>query len=150
GVDLNIAKEQEVLDPTKRITALEFPVEWVDFRLVKTGDNAYLQEIKLGDEEPTSRFWMGPQYALLDFNNADRLDRAFTLDNTLEKLEIGTDYLSFNIYESSTGNTYKYSLAKENRRLEGQPFHADDAKLFHIFTEKKKVIDGNLFTQAPD
>jgi hypothetical protein len=150
GVDLNIAPEQQKLDPTKTITALEFPAEWVDFRLEKSGRKALLKETKLGDKEPTSKFWKERKYALMDFNNADRLDRAFTLDNKLEKLEIGSDYLSFNIYESSTGNTYKYSLAKENRRIPGQIFHAEDASLFHIFTERKKVINSTLFTQTPD
>jgi|GEM_PF-3508626 len=150
GVDLNIAPEQQKLDPTKTITALEFPAEWVDFRLEKSGRKAQLKETKLGDKEPTSKFWKERKYALMDFNNADRLDRAFTLDNKLEKLEIGSDYLSFNIYESSTGNTYKYSLAKENRKISGQIFHAEDASLFHIFTERKKVINSTLFTQTPD
>ncbi len=150
GVDLNIAPEQVVLDPTKTITALEFPVEWVDYRLEKSGKDAWLKETKLGDKEPTSKYWMERQYALMDFNNADRLDRAFTLDNKLEKLEIGNDYLSFNIYESTTGNTYKYSLAKVNRQVPGQVLHADDATLFHVFSQRKKVIDGNLFTQSPD
>lgn len=150
GVDLNIAAEQQVLDPTKTITALEFPVEWVDFRLEKSGSNAYLREVKLGDKEPTSKFWKDRAYALVDFNNADRLDRAFTLDNKLEKLEIGNDYLSFNIYESGSGNTYKYSLAKENRTQTGQALSAEDAPLFHVFTERKKVINGTLFTQTPD
>ena len=150
GVDLNIAKEQEVLDPTKTITALEFPAEWVDFRMETSGANAFLKEIKLGDREVTSRFWRDRQYALVDFNNADRLGKAFTLDNKLERLEVGNDYLSFTIYESSTGNTYKYSLAKENRPLAGQNLFADDARLFHIFTEKRKVIAGTLYTQSPD
>lgn len=150
GVDLNIAVEQEVLDPTKTITVLEFPVEWTDFRLERSGQDAYLKETKLGDQEPTSRFWRDRAYALIDFNNTDRLDKAFTLDNKLEKLEIGNDYLSFNIYESVSGNTYKYSLAKVNEVKEGQKYFADDATLFHIFSQKRTVIDGGLFEQTPD
>ena len=150
GVDLNIAREQEVLDPTKTITVLEFPVEWTDFRLERTGPDTLLKETKLGNQEPTSRFWRDRAYALLDFNNTDRLDKAFTLDNKLEKLEVGDDYLSFNIYESGTGNTYKYSLSKENEVLKGQQFFADDAELFHVFSQKRTVIGGQLFNQTPD
>ena len=150
GVDLNIAPEQEVLDPTKTITVLEFPVEWTDFRLERSGNDAFLKETKLGNQEPTSRFWRDRAYALLDFNNADRLDQAFTLDNKLELLEIGNDYLSFNIYESGSGNTYKYSLSKVNEVVQGQKFFADDALLFHIFKQKRTVIGGELFEQTPD
>lgn len=150
GVDVNIAEEQEVLDDTKRITLLEIPVEWVDFRLERSGDDAFLRETKLGNEEPSSKFWMDRAFALVDFNNADRLDKAFTLDNKLEKLQITDDYLSFNIFESSTGFTYKYSLAKVNRRVEGQKLFADDATHFHIFANKRKVMGGTVFEQIPD
>ncbi|HYX32015.1 MAG TPA: zinc-dependent metalloprotease [Oligoflexus sp.] len=150
GIDLNIAKEQEILDPTKTITALEIPVQWVDFKTDTAGPSARLKETKLGDSESESRFWKERSYALVDFNNADRLDKAFTLDNKLEKLEIGDDYISFTIYESGSGNTYKYSLAKSNRKVEGQNLFADDAKSFHIFTERRKVIRGALQSQEPD
>jgi hypothetical protein len=150
GVDLNIAKEQQVLDPTKTITALEIPVQWVDFKTDTAGPTARLKEQMLGDKEGSSRFWKERQYALVDFNNADRLDKAFTLDNKLEKLEVSNDYVSFTIYESSTGNTYKYSLAKSNRRVEGQRMYAEDTKLFHVFADKRTVINGNLYTQEPD
>ncbi len=150
GVDLNIAKEQEVLDKTKTITALEIPVEWVDFRLETAGDDARLKEVKLGDKEDAARFWKERKYGLIDFNNADRLDKAFTLDNKLEKLEVGDDYISFTIYESVSGNTYKYSLSKSNRKVKGQTLFAEDAKLFHYFTKRRKVIEGRLFTQDQD
>jgi hypothetical protein len=150
GVDINIAKEQEVLDPTKTITALEIPVQWVDFKTETAGSSARLKENMLGDKEGSSRFWKERKYALVDFNNADRLDKAFTLDNKLEKLELSEDYVSFTIYESSTGNTYKYSLAKSNRKIQGQTLFSDDAKMFHIFTQRRKVIQGALQTQDPD
>jgi hypothetical protein len=150
GVDLNIAKEQEVLDPTKTITALEIPVQWVDFKTETAGPSARLKENMLGDKEGSSRFWKERQYALVDFNNADRLDKAFTLDNKLEKLELSEDYVSFTIYESSTGNTYKYSLAKSNRKIDGQTLFSDDAKMFHIFTQRRTVIQGALQSQDPD
>ncbi|MDQ3232595.1 MAG: zinc-dependent metalloprotease, partial [Pseudobdellovibrionaceae bacterium] len=150
GVDLNIAKEQEVLDPTKTITALEIPVLWVDFKTETAGKTARLKENVLVDTAGSARFWKERQYALIDFNNADRLDKAFTLDNKLEKLEIGEDYVSFTIYESSSGNTYKYSLAKSNRKIEGQTLFSDDAKMFHIFTQRRTVIHGALQSQDPD
>ncbi|WP_141732805.1 zinc-dependent metalloprotease [Oligoflexus tunisiensis] len=150
GVDLNIAKEQEVLDPTKTITALEIPVQWVDFRTETAGSDARLKENMLGDKEGSAPFWKERKYALVDFNNADRLDKAFTLDNKLEKLELSEDYVSFTIYESSSGNTYKYSLAKSNRKVEGQTLFADDAKMFHIFTQRRTVIHGALQSQDPD
>ncbi len=150
GVDLNIAEEQEILDPTKTITALEIPVQWVDFRTETAGADARLKESILGDKEGGSRFWKERRYALVDFNNADRLDKAFTLDNKLEKLEVSNDYVSFIIYESSSGNTYKYSLAKSNRRVAGQRFFAEDAKKFHIFTQRRTVIQGALQNQDPD
>jgi hypothetical protein len=57
GVDLNIAKEQEILDPTKTITALEIPVQWVDFKTETAGTNARLKENMLGDKEGSARFW---------------------------------------------------------------------------------------------
>ena len=150
GVDLNIAKEQEILDPTKTITALEIPVEWADFRTESAGSDARLKEIKLGDSEGESRFWEQREWALVDFNNVDRLSKSYTADNKLEKLEVGNDYISFTIYESSTGDTYKYSLAKSNERVEGQRMYAEDTKLFHIFAAKRTVIAGQLFTQQPD
>lgn len=150
GVDLNIAKEQEILDPTKTITALEIPVEWVDFRTETAGSDANLKEEKLGDNESASRFWQERSYALVDFNNADRLSKTYTADNKLEKLEIGNDYLSFTIYESSTGNTYKYSLVKANGRVQGQQMYADDTKLFHVFAASRTVIKGALYSQEPD
>lgn len=150
GVDLNIAQEQEVLDPTKINKVLEIPAEWVDFKLVTAGGNAQLKEDKLGDKETGSRSWQERSYALVDFNNVDRLSRSYTADNKLEKLEISQDYISFTIYESSSGNTYKYSLAKNNTRVPGQNLYADDTKLFHIFAAKRKVIDGALYRQEPD
>lgn len=150
GVDLNIADEQQVLDPTKTITVLEFPVEWADFRTDVTSDDAYLKETKLGDENTESKFWADREYALMDFNNADRLDKAFTLDNKLEKLEIGENYLSFNIYESGTGYTYKYSMAKDHSDIQGQRMPEEDALRFHVFKEKKTVIGGAAFQQRPD
>ncbi|MCX6131332.1 MAG: zinc-dependent metalloprotease, partial [Proteobacteria bacterium] len=150
GVDLNIASEQEVLDPTKTITALEIPVQWVDFKTDSAGDSARLKENILGDKESSARFWKERKYALVDFNNADRLDKAFTLDNKLEKLEVSEDYISFTIYESSSGDTYKYSLAKSNRKIVGQTLFADDAKMFHIFTQRRTVIRGALQSQDPD
>ncbi|RYZ59399.1 MAG: hypothetical protein EOP07_04125 [Proteobacteria bacterium] len=150
GVDLNIAAEQEILDPTKTITALEIPVEWADFRTESAGTDARLKEIKLGDSEGESRFWEQREWALVDFNNVDRLSKSYTADNKLEKLEVGNDYISFTIYESSTGDTYKYSLAKSNDRVEGQRMYADDTKLFHIFAAKRTVIAGQLYTQQPD
>ncbi|SMF06972.1 zinc-dependent metalloprotease [Pseudobacteriovorax antillogorgiicola] len=150
GVDLNIAKEQEVLDPTKTIVALEIPVKWVDFALTKSGSNAQLEETMLDDDESGARFWEERAYGLVDFNNADRLGQSLTQDNKLEKLEIGNDYFSFTIYESTTGNTYKYSLKKDNRKLDGQRIFAADKRMFHIFYNRRNVINGNLYQQDAD
>ncbi len=150
GVDLNIAPEQTVLDPEKTVIALEIPVEWADFKLTTTGAAAFLEETKITNGTPGARFWANRAYGLLDFNNADRLQMSQTQENKLEKLEISENYISFTIYQSSTGFTYQYSMVKAKKPVEGQVLYGDDKENFHFFADLRKVINGSLNTQVSD
>jgi len=144
AVDLNIADEAEGQDAEKLNVIFEIPVQWMDYRLVKSGDNAYLKEEAFNTIEQGAKFWKDRQYALLQLDRVLNIDAASTNNIKIKRLEVGDDYFSFVIYDSLSKYSLHYSFAKKNEVVPGKVYPREDWRKFGFFVSQKKLYSGQL------
>ncbi|RYZ60170.1 MAG: hypothetical protein EOP07_01670 [Proteobacteria bacterium] len=144
AVDLNIADEAEGQDAEKLNVVFEIPVQWMDYRLVKTGDSAYLKEEAFDSIEQGAKFWKDREYALLNLDRVLSIDAASTNNIKIKRLEVGDDYFSFIIYDSLTKYSLHYSFAKKNEVVAGKVYPREDMRKFGFFSSFKELYSGQL------
>ena len=144
AVDLNYAEEAQGQDAEKLNVILEIPVQWMDYRLVKSGDSAYLKEEAFDSIEKGAKFWKDREYALLQLDRVVSIDAASTNNIKIKRLEVGEDYLSFVIYDSLTKNSLHYSFAKKNEFVAGKVYPREDMRKFGFFYSFKELYSGQL------
>ncbi|MBC7659313.1 MAG: zinc-dependent metalloprotease [Chitinophagaceae bacterium] len=144
AVDLNIADEAVGQDAEKLNVIFEIPVQWMDYRLVKNGDNAYLKEEAFSSIEQGAKFWKDREYALLQLDRVLSIDAASTNNIKIKRLEVGDDYFSFIIYDSLTKISLHYSFAKKNEVAVAKVYPREDLRKFGFFTSMKELYSGEL------
>lgn len=144
AVDLNIADEAVGQDAEKLNVIFEIPVQWMDYRLVKTGDNAYLKEEAFDSIEEGAKFWKDREFALLQLDRVLSIDAASTNNIKIKRLEVGDDYFSFIIYDSLSKYSLHYSFAKKNEVVPGKVYPREDFRRFGFFDSFKELYSGNL------
>lgn len=144
AVDLNIADEAVGQDSEKLNVIFEIPVQWMDYRLVKSGDQAYLKEEAFKSIEEGAKFWKDREYALLQLDRVLSIDAASTNNIKIKRLEVGDDYFSFIIYDSLSKYSLHYSFAKKNEVAEGKVYPREDFRRFGFFESFKELYSGNL------
>ncbi len=139
AVNLNIDSNVDTSDDINFETALELPVQWVDYRIGKVGKGGPLKEEKLTDNQSESKNWSKRKYLEIDFAKVKSL---VTQNNSgkFYNLEISNDYISFTIYYPSEQNRIKYSLRRASRPLKGRVYRKVDRGLFGFFTTEREYI----------
>ncbi|RYZ84764.1 MAG: hypothetical protein EOP04_17380, partial [Proteobacteria bacterium] len=143
-IDTNVADEAVGQDAEKLNVLFEIPVQWMDYRLVKTGENAFLKEEAFKSIEEGARFWKDREFALLQLDRVLSIDAASTNNIKIKKLEVGEDYFSFVIYDSLTKYSLHYSFAKKNEVVPGKVYPREDSLRFGFFDSRKELYSGNL------
>ncbi len=142
-LDVNIPEEAKGIDGEKLKPLLEIPATWVDFRVITTGGEAFLREESLEDGHPGANEWDKRQYAIFQFNRADNLSSARTDEFKLKKLEIGPNYIGFQVYYSSVGLTIKYSMVKATEKnITERIYPKADQQKFGFFATLKSFYPG--------
>lgn len=144
AVDLNISEEAQTQDSEKLNIVFELPVEWMDYRLVKGGADAYMKEEAFDDIASGARFWKDRDYALLELDRVLSVNAASTENIKIKRLEIGDDYFSFIIFDSLSKISLHFSFARENKVVEGKVYPREDLKRFGYFWSEKSVYPGEI------
>jgi hypothetical protein len=144
GVDVNIPEEAQSLDGTKLRKVVEIPAQWVDFRLVTSGEDAFLKEEMLEDYEAGSKDWEERRYGLLDFRGVNALGSANLSNIKLQRMEVADDYVSFKVYNSNTGLALRYSFSYSSQAVQGVQYPFADANRFGFFRSVKEIYQGAL------
>lgn len=148
-VSQNTPDELKDQDPEKQTTILEIPAKWMDFRLMTTGDQAFLKEEVFNDIAAGAKYWKDRQYVQLQFDKilSDVLSTDSIVANTLrvKRLEVGDDYFSFIVFDALSKVSLHFSFAKENRIVEGLNYPLEDWKKYGFFKAFKKTLSDSLF-----
>jgi len=144
ALDLNIPEEAAGQDGEKLNTVLEIPVKWLDYRLVTSGDDAYLKEDAFDNIDSGAKFWKDRQYALLQLNKVLDISSVSTDNIKIKRLEVSDDYLSFIVFDSVSKLSLHYSFAKENRAVAGRTYPLEDTRKFGFFRGIKSQFSGTL------
>ncbi|MFW7377209.1 MAG: zinc-dependent metalloprotease [Oligoflexus sp.] len=144
GVDVNIPDEALTLDGVKLRKVVEIPTNWVDFRLVTSGNDAYLKEETLKEREAGSLDWKNRKFGLLDFRGVNALGTANLNNIKLQRLDVDDDYLSFTVFDSNSGLTFRYSFSYSDFKVAGIQYPIEDMNRFGFFRSQKQVYGGAL------
>lgn len=144
AVDLNISEEAQTQSSEKLNIVFELPVQWMDYRLVKGGADAYMKEEAFDDIAKGARFWKDRDFALMKLDRVLQIDAASTENVKIKRLEVSDDYFSFTIFDSLSKISLHYSFARENNMVEGKVYPLEDWKRFGFFPSQKSVYAGEL------
>ncbi|RZA14872.1 MAG: hypothetical protein EOP10_27320, partial [Proteobacteria bacterium] len=147
-VSQNIPDELKDQDPEKKTTILEIPANWMDFKLMKTGDNAYLKEEVFNDIAAGAKYWKDREYVQLQFDKiiSGVVSTDSVLANTLrvKRLEVADDYFSFIVFDALSKISLHFSFAKENTINEGLNFPLEDVKKYGFFRQRRAILTDPL------
>ncbi|MBP9707428.1 MAG: zinc-dependent metalloprotease [Oligoflexales bacterium] len=168
-VDVNIAEEAGDASGDQMQTVLEIPASWIDYRVSKSGSSAELVEEALDDGNPGATQWDKRKWVSFEFNRADNTRDSRSDSYKLNKLEVGEDYIGFEVYESDKFYNvgydvfsdefgrpffaapisdkpqvrFKYSLKRAKpSRPEGRTYYATDRNKFGYFARVKDTYGG--------
>lgn len=149
-VSQNTPDELKDQDPEKQTTILEIPAHWMDFRLMTTGEDAFLKEEVFNDIAAGAKYWNERNYVQLQFDKilSDVLGTDAVVANTLrvKRLEVADDYFSFIVFDALSKISLHFSFAKENRVVDGHNYPLEDWKTFGFFKAFKSVLVDTLYS----
>ncbi|GAB4010545.1 MAG: hypothetical protein Fur0010_03420 [Bdellovibrio sp.] len=150
AVNTNLDSNIDRQDAINLQTAVEIPVNWVDFRVVKNGRNyTLLKEEKVGDGHQDAVDWSKRKFAEVNFAKVKSILTQST-STSLENIEISEGFLSFTVHYTDEQIKIKYALKKAHDPKAGRIYRKDDRKLYGLFTTIKHFINNHRFHRDGD
>ncbi|HEX4923842.1 MAG TPA: zinc-dependent metalloprotease, partial [Bdellovibrionales bacterium] len=138
GYNVNIDKRLNQSDSLNYTSALEVPVEWVDFKTEPNEKNGMAEKKVREDETP----WNKRRYAKLDFEGTKTIQND-AKGSKLVDIEISDSYIGFTILRQDAGFRIKYSfLRAADRGYQAKVYPRADQKKFGFFeTVEEHIAD---------
>ncbi|NRA65856.1 MAG: hypothetical protein HRU19_15320 [Pseudobacteriovorax sp.] len=143
-LDVNIPEEAEGLSGDKLPRIVSLPTFWADYRLKNAGDDAFLKEELVIQEDAGSASWKTLPYGLVDFKRALNPDGANPDAFRVTRLEVDDDYLSFIVASSDDGTAFHFSFQRDNEKIQGIPYPALDRRKYGFWQADRQFYPGEI------
>lgn len=145
-VNRNIDPAVDTTDIANYESAIDIPVEWIDYKVEDQGNLAGIVQREVGEDDADYRQWNQRDFVKLQFQNI-----AFPYDKSIdtrgqveyEDFHLAENYFSFKLYYPGQNMRLRFAFRKAHEPKQGTVFKLDDWDLFGFFKTFRNVIPGD-------
>ena len=147
---------EEKDDKSNSFTAIEIPVEWVDYRIKTINGTPQLEEEELGNDHPEAKENFHERaYGKFDFIKMSRHRELESIykSTTLQELQVDENYISFVLMtdlEDYGFISIRYSFKRAHSPKKARHTKIQDKSLFGVFQTHKDYIKGSPQHHRPE